>query len=167
MAPGPIRSLRFIHNALAAQAHLVHRSCQQLQTPGEAVQVAGTIAMLVDAARGHAKGEAGGYCPTHEERAPKSTESFSGDHVAEEKPFPELLRRAGTSSSSDDLEALKDTAKAVCDNLLDHQEREETILWPLTEELFSPPEQGAIVGAILAHVPKEDLPMLIPWMVQM
>ena len=39
-----------------------------------------------------------------------------------------------------------------------HMTKEEQILWPQTEEQFSPPEQATIVQNILAAIPKEEFP---------
>jgi iron-sulfur cluster repair protein YtfE (RIC family) len=163
MAPGPIRALRFIHAALRAAAEEIETKSAAFDRPEQVAEIADAVRMFTRATRGHAAGEDAGYFPTLSERAPKVTDTFSFDHRDELQHLAELDRFAG-DCTQDELPAFAKLASVVRAQMDLHMKKEEQLLWPLTEELFSPPEQGAIIQAILAAIPKQEMPALIPWL---
>ena len=168
MAHGPIRGLRFIHAAIRAQAAEIQTRCAAMTEPAQAAGVTDAVAMLARATRAHAQGEDEGYFPTLAERCEAGTvEPFQADHVDENGRLDQLEQLASACTSHEELGRLAQVASEVREHLGAHMTREEELLWPLTEEKFSPPEQGAIMGAIMQAVPREHLPRLIPWMTEM
>lgn len=166
--PGPIRALRFIHNAIRVQASEVERLCAECVSPAAAAEtVTPAVAVLNSAVRGHVIGEDEGYFPTLRGRLPHAADSFQFDHDDEEQRLVELETLAANCESDADLAALRRVAIVVREHLDLHMTKEEEILWPLTEEHFTPPEQGAMVGAILAVLPKDSMPSMIPWVVEL
>lgn len=166
MPPGPIRALRYIHEAIRAQAALVEERCASAQ-PADVAGFRDQIATLTRAVRLHVAGEDAGMFPVLAERIPNSVASFEFDHVSEEERLAELDRLGQQCAGDDDLQELRRSAIVVREHLDLHMTKEEQILWPLTEEHFAPPEQATIVQKILAAIPKEEFPTLLPWIVDM
>jgi len=166
MPPGPIRGLRFVHSALRIQSAQIAEDCARLSEPAETSGLADAVGKLVRAERGHAKGEDGGYFPTLEERAPRVTAPFTFDHHHEDSHLDRLEQLVASCSSQEELAELKQLSVVIRESLDAHMTKEEQLLWPLTEELFSPPEQGAIIGAILAVIPPASMPELISWITE-
>lgn len=162
--PGPIRALAFVHEALRAAALELEDACDAAQAPADISNIAYRLKQYTHTARGHAVAEDKGYFPTLSERAPGVAEAFSFDHDDEAGHLAELDRLV-TECTDADLPKLKKLIAQVRAQMDLHMRKEETILWPLTENLFSPPEQGAIIQQVLAAIPAEDMPQLIPWIV--
>jgi len=166
MTAGPIHGLRFIHAAIRAQAADIVARSQSIDSPADARQLLAAAQFLAEATSGHARGEDVGYFPTLAERAGGVVEPFGTDHVEENARLDRFVAAVEGCSSDEDLANVRELASALRDSLHEHMVREETVLWPLTEQHFSPPEQGAIIGAIIGAVPRESMPRLIPWMVE-
>jgi iron-sulfur cluster repair protein YtfE (RIC family) len=167
MTHGPIRALRFVHNAISAQAKLVEERAYSADGFEQARALAPEVHILTDILRGHIKGEDDGYFCTLAERAPNSVEAFTFDHREESARLDEIDRLVDACSSNDDVVALRRAVTVLREQVDHHMKKEEEILWPLTESLFSPPEQGQIIQAILSVIPKEAMPKLVPWIVSM
>ena len=50
--------------------------------------------------------------------------------------------------------------------LVDHIEKENTLILPFIEEPLAHPEQGAMIGKILSTIPPEKSPTVIPWIIE-
>jgi iron-sulfur cluster repair protein YtfE (RIC family) len=164
MSAGPIRGLRFIHQALRAAGSDIARRSAACNDPEAVKGLAEAVNGYTAAARGHAQGEDDGYFPTLTERAPGVAESFVFDHREEQQHLDDMDRLVA-DCPADQLEAFKQLCTVVCAQMELHMRKEEELLWPLTEEKFSPPEQGAIMQAILGAIPKAQFPSLLPWLV--
>jgi hypothetical protein len=162
--PGPIRALIYVHEALRAAAVELEAACNAAGAPAEVESFGERLREYTYTARGHAVAEDKGYFPTLSERAPNVADAFAFDHDDEAEHLAELDRLSAgcTDAELPELKRLMSQVRAQMDL---HMRKEETILWPLTEKLFSPPEQGAMVQQILAAIPAEDMPKLIPWIV--
>lgn len=165
MTAGPIRGLRFIHNAIRVQAEEVEDALVAASSPADATKVAPTVRLLTGAVRPHVYGEDVGYFPQLRERLPRAADAFQFDHDAEKDRLDELDRLVSSCSSNQQLALLRRHAVVVREHLDLHMAKEEQILWPETEEAFSPEEQGAIIGAVLGVIPQEQLVTLVPWLV--
>ncbi len=169
MAHGPIRALRFIHDAIRAEYALLDDAVSGYTTPGQASAIVEPVKMLTRLIRGHVHGEDAGYFPALEAKAGPITKPFSMDHDDEGARLDALdacVDRCAAGGTQADLIELKRSI-AIEGAIIDqHMAKEERLLWPLTEELFTPPEQGAIVGAIIAVIPREEMPVLVPWIMQ-
>jgi hemerythrin-like domain-containing protein len=165
MPEGPIRGLRFIHNAIRVQAREVEDALVAAASPTDATKSATTVHLLTGAVRPHVHGEDVGYFPQLRERLPRAADAFQFDHDAEKERLDELDRLVGACASDEQLAELRRHAVVVREHLDLHMTKEEQILWPQTEEAFSPQEQGAIIGAVLGVIPQEQMVTLVPWLV--
>jgi len=165
MTEGPIRGLRFIHNAIRVQAGEVEDALFAAVSPGDVTQSAMAVHLLTSAVRPHVHGEDIGYFPRLRERLPRAADAFQFDHDAEKERLDELDRLVDVCASDEQLAELRRHAVVVREHLDLHMTKEEQILWPETEEAFSPQEQGEIIGAVLAEIPQEQMVTLVPWLV--
>ena len=166
MTQGPIRGLRFVHEAIRVEAHYLEHRIAAFTNATDARDVVPAVKLLTAAVRGHVRGEDVGYFPALAERAPGALDAFVFDHDEE---APHLDRYDALAEScaagTGDLAALKRMSVSIHEHLRHHMAKEEAILWPLTERLFSPAEQGGLLGAVVAAVPRESMPVLVPWIV--
>ncbi|TNE88514.1 MAG: hemerythrin domain-containing protein [Deltaproteobacteria bacterium] len=165
MPPGPIRGLRFVHTAIRNETASLADRAASIEDPAEVAALGDDFGLLADALIGHAIGEDEGYFGTLDERAGPLCAAYSQDHADEKVVLGKLAEAIASCGTADELAAIQAELAHLRDHSDAHMSREENELWPKTEELFSPPEQGGIIQAILAVIPKEQFPVLIPWIV--
>ena len=162
----PIRALRFVHHAIRVACREVEDGARALRPGDDGTVLRDAAHALTKATRGHAKGEDVGYFAPLSERFPDAVRAFSWDHEHELPRLDALdaaADRVAGRADAGSIAALLRAAVAVHEHLEAHMSKAEQLLWPLTEASYSAPEQGAMMQAIVAAVPREDMPLLVPW----
>jgi len=119
----------------------------------------------------HHRAEEIGMFAEIERKRPGATAMLVADHHDDEPLVDEiaaLCRTASTASGDERWETvawLRRRTSAARELLRRHIHKEEDIIVPVAEALFSIEEQGAQVGTMLAQFPPEEMQTIIPWMI--
>lgn len=167
--PGPIDSLRFVHEAILNEAAALEalaasatpadpRGLEELETRYA------YLSRLVDL---HTKGEEKGLFPKLAERHGQLPAPYLHDHVQEHALFAEILELITAAKGGDEqaLVRLRRQTVALAEHATAHITKENELVLPLVAELFSPPEQGAMVGEILSTIGPEDMAKAVPFII--
>jgi len=164
MASGPIFGTRFVHKAIRKETQELEAMARTLDAGGVDA-LAERFARAVSFFHAHTAGEEGALFPALDERAPGHGAHYEADHVVENA----LLDDVGAliESARTDLDAARPELQrklvALAHHADLHIQKEDEIVLPLVAKHFSPPEQGAIVGGIMKHVPPPVLAAMVPW----
>ena len=107
--------------------------------------------------------------PGRSRRRPSIADTYLFDHVDERALFSELtqLAREASTGKPDALARLQRQSIALTEHLHAHVRKENELIFPLVNELFSPPEQGEMVGKMIADLTPEYNVIAMPWIVRM
>lgn len=152
----PVRGVRFIHRAILTEAGQIESSA----CAGRGADVAQRLPFFERVLHLHNTGEEMGLFPEIDAKAPDVVPAYFLDH-REEKVLFANLRDACASGGPNLVRA----AAAVAAHLRLHIKKEEELIVPLVERLFSIPEQGAQVGKMLGQFTPADLGQILPWMI--
>jgi hypothetical protein len=152
----PVRGVRFIHRAILVEAGQI----EALAAEGRGPAVAERLPFFERVLHLHNTGEEVGLFPDIDAKAPDIVPAYLLDH-REEKVLFANLRAACTAGGPN----LAQAAAAFAAHLRLHIKKEEELIVPLVERLFSIPEQGAQVGKMLAQFTPADMGQLLPWLV--
>jgi hypothetical protein len=152
----PVRGVRFIHRAILAEAGKIEAAA----SAGRSADVAQRLDFFERVLHLHNTGEELGLFPDIDAKAPDVIPAYLLDH-REEKGLYANLRDACAGGGP----ALVRAASALANHLRLHIKKEEELIVPLVERLFSIPEQGAQVGKMLGQFSPADLGQILPWMI--
>jgi hypothetical protein len=152
----PIRGSRFIHRAILAEA----RTIETLAAQGDGAAILERLDFFQRVLHLHNTGEEVGVFPEIDARQPDIVPAYLLDH-SEEKGLSANLRAACATGGPE----LGRAATALGTHLRLHIKKEEELIVPLVERLFSIPEQAAQVGKMLAVFPPADMARVLPWLV--
>lgn len=168
--PGPATGVRFIHFAMEREAAALEDAAGRLANGAMARTLAERLAFFESVNELHTEGEEVAIFPALEERLKHHVGPYLLDHIEERARFREihgLLDRLAASDAPDlEVKArlVRQTA-SLRDGLALHIRKENEILVPLVESLFSPAEQAAMVGKAIAHFPPDQMQFIMPWLV--
>ena len=167
--PGPIDTTRFVHNAIVKEADEIEAATNATTDATELAALADRIEWFGYVVNKHTTGEEVGLFPPLAERRPSIADTYLFDHVDERALFPELtqLARDASTGKPDSLARLQRQSIALTEHLHAHVRKENELIFPLVNELFSPPEQGEMVGKMIADLTPEDNVIAMPWIVRM
>jgi hemerythrin-like domain-containing protein len=165
--PDPIDSLRFVHAAILAEVDELEATIHGASEPGEAGELAERIGYFGRLVNSHTSGEEVGLFPRLVERDETYAETYLFDHVEERQLFAELaeLAAACRGGSADALDRLRREIVALSTHARAHITKENELVLPRVASLFSPAEQGEMVGAILSVLTPEDTAAAVPWII--
>jgi len=152
----PVRGIRFIHKAILVEAGRIESAAAE----GRGAAVAERLSFFERVLDLHNTGEEVGLFPDIDARSPDIVPAYLLEH-REEKVLFANLRDACASGGAN----LAQAAAAVAAHLRLHIKKEEELIVPLVERLFSVPEQGAQVGKMLAQFTPADMGRVLPWLV--
>lgn len=169
MAEGPIRAFKFVHIAIRREADAIAKEATQVASPADAEKLAKRLAEFGETNHLHTTGEEKGLFPKLAEKEPGNELHYLFDHKDERELTKAAENAARKIASGDDSPAARDELRrktsALSHHLDLHIRKEEEIVLPAIEKHFSPPEQGAIVGAVLSVYTPQNLQTALPWIV--
>ncbi|HXU82702.1 MAG TPA: hemerythrin domain-containing protein, partial [Polyangia bacterium] len=148
----PVRGVRFIHRAILAEAGQIEAAAAD----GRGAAVAERLPFFERVLHLHNTGEEVGLFPDIDARAPDIVPAYLLDHREEKLLFANLRDACAAGGPK-----LAQAAAACAAHLRLHIKKEEELIVPLVERLFSIPEQGAQVGKMLAQFTPADMGQLL------
>lgn len=164
--PGPISGVRFVHAAICTEVEAIERAAASDTDVGDALE---RITFLARTVKLHTDGEEASIFPALEEKMPAVAAAYLFDHDDEDALFAELLRLGDDLKTRDTVEKrarLRRQTIALTEHLVPHIRKEDTLVTPLLERLFSPAEQGALIGKMLAGFSPADMAKVLPWIIR-
>jgi zinc finger-like protein len=152
----PVRGIRFIHKAILVEAGRIEAAAAE----GRGAAVAERLPFFERLLHLHNAGEEIGLFPDIDAKAPDIVPAYLLDHREEKVLFANLRDACAAGGAN-----LAQAATAVATHLRLHIKKEEELIVPLVERLFSVPEQGAQLGKILGQFTPADMAQVLPWMI--
>jgi zinc finger-like protein len=152
----PIRGSRFIHKAILVEAGELEVAAAE----GRGAAVAERLPFFERVLHLHNTGEEVGVFPEIDARMPDIVPAYLLDHREEKVLFANLREACAAGGPN-----LAGAAAACATHLRLHIKKEEELIVPLVERLFSIPEQAAQVGKMLGVFPPADMAQVLPWMI--
>lgn len=152
----PVRGIRFIHQAIAREV----ADLERLADAGDRDAVAARLPFFKKVLHLHATGEEQGLFPDLAAQVPDVPATYVLDHREEDELIAAVERALPEGGPR--------LARAVAilrEHLRLHIRKEEELLVPLVERLFSPAEQGVHVGRMMSAFSPADLAQVLPWLV--
>jgi hemerythrin HHE cation binding domain-containing protein len=154
----PARGVRFIHTAIEREAEEIER----LAAAGEAAAVAERLPLFKRVLALHTGGEEDSIFKDIDAHLPDVTAAYVLDHREEEERFAALERAAADGAP----QPLYRAAAALRDHLRLHIRKENELLIPIVERLYSPAEQGAQIARMMAAFAPADFAAVLPWLIE-
>jgi hemerythrin superfamily protein len=151
----PIRGARFIHKAILVEAGRL----EALAGSGDGAALAERLPFFEKVLDLHNGGEELSVFADIDARAPDIVPAYLMDHREEKALFANLKDSCAGGGAT-----LVRAAAAVAAHLRLHIKKEEELIFPLVDRLFSVPEQGAQVGKMLSNFAPADMAAVLPWM---
>ena len=165
MPPGPLRALVFVHTALREELALLAEEAATLAIDGDGSldDLRARFDWATEALHFHAVGEDAALFPAIEERFPGAAMAFDDDHRTDEEIVAMMRERLAAWHEEGAAVEFAHLAGTLADRASLHMDQEERLLVPFVEERFSPEEQGAILGGMMAAFPPEFMLRGVPW----
>jgi hypothetical protein len=153
---GPARGVRFIHEAINREAAELER----LATQGDATAIAARLPFFKRVLHLHTSGEERSVFADLATHLPDVPAAYVLDHRVDEAHVAEL-----EAALAEGGPRVARAVIALREHLRLHIRKEEELLVPLLEKLFTPEEQGAQIGRMMAQFTPDDLAAILPWMI--
>ena len=169
----PAEGIFFIHHAICRDAQAIEALALAAESSASLEALAARLTFFARVVKLHTDGEEAGLYPDIEARAPHVGAPYLMDHVAEIALHGELLAtiaaaaKAQGGARADLLAKVRRHAIALTEHTIAHVRKENELIVPLLVKLFTPPEQGAQVGRMLAKFPPADMQRVLPWIVNL
>jgi iron-sulfur cluster repair protein YtfE (RIC family) len=168
--PGPIAGVRFIHAAIAGEAAAIEEHAAALTDAAGARALADRVGFFERVNAYHTKGEEVAIFPRIEEKVKHQAPAYLMDHEEERQLFGEIKTLLGELAAAPAFDPklharLRRQTAALRDALALHIRKENELLVPLLEASFTPAEQGAMVGQVVAEIPPAEMSTVLPWLV--
>jgi len=169
--PGPTTGVRYIHCAIEREAEALEAAASHLADAAAAQALAGRFAFFERVNELHTEGEEVAIFPALEKRLKHHVGPYLLDHIDERARFREIRGLLAALARDEAPDAvvkarLVRQIASLSDALALHIRKENEILVPLLESLFSPTEQGAMVAKAIAHFPPVEMQFIMPWLVR-
>src|SRR5262245_5451438 len=145
--PGPIDALRFAHTAIERELLDLEKAVTSAASAADVEPLGERFAFLEKFCDGHTRGEEIGLFPELDAKLPKFSATYLFDHGDERAAFSRIhgeLARCGKGEEAA-LGVLRVEVMKLADHVCRHIRKENELIVPLCHELFSVPEQAAIV----------------------
>jgi hypothetical protein len=156
MQESPVRGARFIHKAILTEA----RKLEDLAAEGRTEAVAQRLPFLEKVLHLHNTGEEVGLFPDLDAKMPEVVPAYLLDHREEKQIFAGLQDACAGGGP-----ALIKATSALATHLRLHIKKEEELIIPIAERLFTTSEQSVQVGRMLSQFTPADMAEVLPWMV--
>jgi hypothetical protein len=164
----PAEGIHFIHAAICREAAEIEALAAQAATPKDAAAIVERVKTFARVLKLHTEGEEGSLLEDLEGRLPHVRDAYVLDHRDEERLVTEVIaaaERVRSTADADALTALRRVVAALAHHVLLHVRKENELLVPLLVSLYSPAEQAAQAGRMMAAFPAEELRKVVPWLV--
>jgi hypothetical protein len=151
----PVRGIRFIHEAINREAAELERLASRAETSA----VGARLPFFKRVLHLHTAGEETSMFADLATRSPDVPASYILDHREEDELFAAVERSVPEGGPS-----LLRATIALREHLRLHIRKEEELLIPLIERLFTPEEQGAQLGRMMASFTPADMGAVLPWL---
>jgi len=167
----PADGIRFVHIAISAEVRELEATATAADEPDALAAYGARLEWFATIVKAHNDGEEDGLFAELEQRAPKVAATYLFDHHDESELFAVMraqlasARAASSVTRAGELARLRRQAIALTEHVTVHVRKENELITPLVLELFSPPEQGAQIGKMMARFSPELMAQVMPWMV--
>lgn len=171
---GPVKSVLWIHNAILRQTKMFEDSVAGLSgpSPADPAGLFEEFKFFRKVLEFHEGSEDRDFFPVLDEKFGHVTETYDFDHRRQQAPYADIeaalqaLAGAPTESRRGLIEPLQRQAVAFGTAMELHVAKENELLYPLYDSLFSPEEQMAMnQKAMQEHAPEPELmAQVLPWM---
>ena len=167
----PAEGIRFIHTAIDAEVRELEADAAAADEPAILDAYGARFDRFATIVKAHNDGEEDGLFAELEQRSPRVAASYLFDHHDEAELFGAIraqvaaAREASGATRAGELARLRRHAIALTEHVTAHVRKENELILPLVVELFSPPEQGAQIGKMMARFPPEMMAQVMPWLV--
>jgi hemerythrin-like domain-containing protein len=166
----PFNGTRYAHKWMRSELAGLEQESQGLvgAEPEAVVAFTERLAFFHAGVLAHNEGEEKVLWPALEARVPQVSVPYAYDHAADDTTFGQIeqlleqLPRAAEPDRSAIGQRLARQAAALHEGIARHSRKEDAHHFPLTEQLFSVPEQGQLAGAMVAHLPPAILMRALP-----
>lgn len=164
---GPIFSLQFVHHAIVTELRSFEATARAAKTAADIAALAEPLAFFAELMRFHHAGEEAAVFPLLDADDPNLSSTYLYDHAHETKALASLQEMANTARAGQDVSiaGFQRQIHGLVDAGIVHIEKENSLVLPWLANKFSPPQQGEIVGKVIAAIPKEKMPPLVPWII--
>jgi hypothetical protein len=167
----PAQGIRFIHIAICREAREIEAQAHEAESPEELTALGQRVTRFATYNKHHTDGEEDGMYADLEAKAPHVRAAYVHDHREDNELFADVTRRITAAREADGatrpglLNALRRQTIALTEHVLPHVHKEDVLITPLVCELFTPAEQGAQIGKMMARFPPDVLAQALPWLV--
>ena len=163
--PGPLASVKFIHNAFRRDLMRTKSDIQFLATlgDGDVPLITQNFAAFNDFLSVHEKAEEGVLFPAIERVVPGAAQVYEATHREIDGMREGLLAALQAGDASKAFDIVMDLQA----RLTAHLDQEENELVPLWDEHFSAEDQCKLAGEMAQNVPPEQAAAIVPWMVRL
>jgi hemerythrin-like domain-containing protein len=163
--PGPIDSLRFVHTALEREILALEENVTTAKTPEQAASLKERFEFLERFGHGHTSGEEVGLFPQIDEKIPSFSKTFVFDHGDERAAFARIGGHLASCAKGDAgaHRALVREVTKLADHMSRHIRKENELVLPIVNELFSREEQLAMIGQIIGKISPQEMAIGVPF----
>lgn len=167
----PAQGIRFIHIALMREAREIEAQAHEAESPDELKALGDRVANMGAINKMHTDGEEDGLYAELEQKAPHVRSAFLFDHKEDHELFGDFAhkiaaaREASGATRAGLVQAVRRQSIALTEHVIPHVTKEDTLITPLVCELFTPAEQGAQIGRMMAKFPPDVMARVVPWLI--
>lgn len=170
----PLNGAIYAHKAFRKELNDLEEEAERLDTARDAwvADFAGRVAFFHRIVKAHNTGEEEVAWPAIDGRFPNVTLPYTFDHRADEETFLQIegllgeIQKAGDSRNRAELiRQVKRLFTVINAHVSSHANREDAHIIPLLQENFSLAEQGEMSGRMVAHLPRDEMPRIMPMLV--
>jgi len=167
----PVEGIRFVHAAICTEVRAIEDAAARAESPDDLAALAQRVDFFSQVNRAHTDGEEAGLYPDLETKLRHVGAAYLHDHREDHALFADLAQRitaareATAATRAGLLAAMRRQTIALTEHVLPHVHKEDTLITPLIAELFSPAEQGAQIGKMMAGFSPALMAKTLPWLV--
>ncbi|HTL38492.1 MAG TPA: hemerythrin domain-containing protein [Kofleriaceae bacterium] len=167
----PAQGIRFIHIAICREAREIEAQAHEAESPDDLKALGERLALFSARNKFHTDGEEDGMYAELELKAPHVRSAFLHDHKEDHELFQDLgqritaAREASGATRAGLLVGVRRQSIALTEHVVPHVHKEDALITPLICELFTPAEQGAQIGKMMARFPPAQLASAVPWLI--
>jgi hypothetical protein len=167
----PAQGIRFIHIAIKREAQAIEAEAARVESPDELAALGERVARFGQINKLHTDGEEASMYADLERKLPHVRAAYLHDHTEDHELFEDFgqrIRAAATATAAtrnDMLAKMRRQSIALTEHVIPHVTKEDMLITPLMVELFTPAEQGAQIGRMMAGFGPDVLARALPWLV--
>jgi hypothetical protein len=167
----PAQGIRFIHIAICREVREIEAQAHEAESPEELTALGARLTLFAARNKFHTDGEEDGMYAELEVKAPHVRGAYLHDHKEDHDLFLDLSQRivaareASGATRAGLLAGVRRQAIALTEHVVPHVRKEDELITPLVCELFTPAEQGAQIGKMMAKFPPAQLASAVPWLI--